>query len=101
MKTFITEQQLALYKYQPQSRYYNWSMANIVYAEWDCFMKQISNNIDVDIIGLFEHFLHKKIAEDTWQYYFFDGSILTIAKKYENNQEKYYFSRFSSGFEPE
>lgn len=91
MKMFITEQQLALYKYQPQSRYYNWDMASIVVEECKEFVR-LTNYRD-DIFLLLEHFLHKKIAKDIWEYHFMDNSILNITL----DEEAYRFSISSSG----
>ncbi len=91
---FITEQQLALYKYQPQSRYYNRPMSEIVYSEFNLFMKSIQYKHD-DIINLFEYFLHKRINKTTWQYYFSDGSFLTIVSK---NEKEYQIIASNYGF---
>lgn len=91
MKTFITEQQLALYKYQPQSRYYNWTMASIVVEECREFVKL--TNYNGDIFLLLEHFLHKKITPNNWQYHFMDNSILNMTL----DEDIYKFTTFNSG----
>lgn len=95
---FITEQQLALYKYQPQSRYYNWAMSDIVSSEYNDYMKQVNYYCD-DVLALFVHFMHRKVYDDTWQYYFSDGSVLTIIELGSENGEKMYrFNSTYSGF---
>ena len=73
MKPFITEEQLALYKYQRGSKYYGMAMSNILHLELADFLtsqhiKPMKKNQNFrELIGFFEYFMHRKINDDTWE----------------------------------
>lgn len=71
---FITEQQLALYKYQPKSRYYNWLMADIAISEYQTIID------DVKILEFLSCFYHRliDINNNIWECVFPDKSIILI-----------------------
>lgn len=73
MKPFITEEQLALYKYQRGSKYYGMPMSNILHLELADFLtsqhfKPMKKNQNFrELIGFFEYFMHRKINDDKWE----------------------------------
>ena len=86
---FMTEAQRALYKYQSTSKYFNDAMANIVSAELDVFFKNLPKNANIDFIGLLDGFLHKRVNDSIWEFYFSDNSRLTVYEKVENGQKSF------------
>ncbi len=55
-KPFITQAQLALYKYQPSSEYFGQSMAFIAQKEFEEFVNNVK---EYDILESFSYFLNK------------------------------------------
>ncbi|HHK5604928.1 MULTISPECIES: DUF1132 family protein [Neisseria] len=86
---FITEAQLALYKYQAASRYFNQPMSLIARNEFIEFGK-VSKSA-VNVIECFSHFWNRKIDNDIWEFSFPDGSTILIKRVKEKDEEKYYF----------
>ena len=68
MKPFITEEQLALYKYQRGSKYYGMPMSNILHLELADFLGAKHFKSDIrELPKFFEYFMHRKINDDTWE----------------------------------
>ena len=76
MKPFITEEQLALYKYQRGSKYYGMPMSNILHLEFVDFLntqhlkriREYQGYSDFrELLKFFEYFMHRKIENDTWE----------------------------------
>ena len=68
MKPFITEEQLALYKYQRSSKYYGMAMSNILHLELADFLGAKHFKSDIrELPKFFEYFMHRKINDDTWE----------------------------------
>ena len=68
MKPFITEEQLALYKYQLGSKYYGMPMSNILHLEFADFLGAKHFKSDIrELPKFFEYFMHRKINDDTWE----------------------------------
>ncbi|SUA20820.1 phage associated protein [Neisseria gonorrhoeae] len=66
-KPFITQAQLALYKYQPSSEYFGQSMAFIAQKEFEEFVNNVK---EYDILESFSYFLNKRVAHNIWKIYF-------------------------------
>lgn len=71
---FITEAQLALYKYQVESKYFGKTMADIFSAE----LLEYSRNNNFYVIECISWFLNKKISSNVWKVYFSDESVALI-----------------------
>ncbi|WP_448324125.1 DUF1132 family protein, partial [Streptomyces sp. DSM 41493] len=103
-KPFITQAQLALYKYQPSSKYFGQSMAFIAQKEFEEF---VNNLKEYDILESFSYFLNKRVAHNIWKIYFSDESVIFIRKSEENGKTVHEFvyqeytdsSDFNSMFE--
>ena len=70
MKPFITEEQLALYKYQRGSKYYGMPMSAILNYEFADFLgaKHFKFKSDIrELLKFFEYFMHRKINDDKWE----------------------------------
>ena len=68
MKPFITEEQLALYKYQRGSKYYGMPMSAILNFEFADFLGAKHFKSDVrELPKFFEYFMHRKINDDKWE----------------------------------
>lgn len=85
---FITEAQLALYKYQANSRYFKESMSYIAKSEFFEFAKFSQKNLNV--VDCFAHFWTRRLDSNSWEVSFSDGSILLIRFVKENDEEGYY-----------
>lgn len=92
---FITEQQLALYKYQVNGKYFGKSMAEIAKAELLAYMYSVKANHNP--IELLNHFWNRRIDKNVWCFQFPDESRIAIMQ--EDNKEKqcteYHFSLFT------
>lgn len=103
-KPFITQAQLALYKYQAGSKYYGQSMALIAQKEFEEFVNNVK---EYDILESFSYFLNKRVAHNIWKIYFSDESVIFIRKSEENGKTVHEFvyqeytdsSDFNSMFE--
>ncbi|QXN34334.1 DUF1132 family protein [Neisseria gonorrhoeae] len=82
-KPFITQAQLALYKYQPSSEYFGQSMAFIAQKEFEEFVNNVK---EYDILESFSYFLNKRVAHNIWKIYFSDESVIFIRKSEENGK---------------
>ena len=93
-KPFITQAQLALYKYQPSSKYFGQSMAFIVQKEFEEFVKNVK---EYDVIECFSYFLNKRVTHNIWKIYFSDESNIFIRKSEENGKisHEFIYSEFS------
>ncbi|QOG39022.1 DUF1132 family protein [Neisseria gonorrhoeae] len=87
-KPFITQAQLALYKYQPSSKYFGQSMAFIAQKEFEEFVKI---NKYENIIESFSYFLNKRVAHNIWKIYFSDESVIFIRKSENDGHKTYKF----------
>lgn len=98
MKPFITEQQLALMKYQPNSKYFNETMASIAMNEFLSFLHGLFENkvTPLDTREYFNHFLHRQIDDKTWIYYFQDDSRLAMSMSFDNDETIYSMRPFDS-----
>ena len=74
MKPFITEAQLALFKYQAGGKYFGRTFA-IIFAEE---ILEFSKKNKFIIIEQIQWFLNRKISNDVWKLYFNDDSVLYI-----------------------
>ncbi|WP_304335571.1 DUF1132 family protein [Conchiformibius steedae] len=81
---FITQQQLALYIYQPTSKYYQHMMAEVAQIELLAYMDSVKAKHNP--IELLSHFLNQRLDRDIWCFHFRDDSKLFV--KRENNEEK-------------
>lgn len=81
---FITQQQLALYKYQPTSKYYQHLMAEIAKVELLAYMNSVKAQHNP--IELLNHILNERVDDNVWCFHFRDNSKLFV--KQENNIEK-------------
>lgn len=86
---FITEAQLAIYKYQVSGKYYSYSMSYIARQEFIEFAK-VSNAAE-DVIECFSHFWNRKIAKNVWHISFSDNSSLLIRKVLKDEKINYEF----------
>ncbi|HEZ0715825.1 TPA: DUF1132 family protein [Neisseria meningitidis] len=92
---------MALYKYQPSSKYFGQSMALIAQKEF------VNNVKEYDILESFSYFLNKRVAHNIWKIYFSDESVIFIRKSEENGKTVHEFvyqeytdsSDFNSMFE--
>lgn len=84
---FITEEQIALYKYKDNSRYYAWSMAEIAVFQFDLIGGSASG---FDIFKYLSSFYHRliDIENSIWEFRFSDGSFILV-KCYEDNKVIY------------
>ncbi|WP_308075315.1 DUF1132 family protein [Neisseria polysaccharea] len=73
-KPFITQAQLAMYKYQPSSKYYGQSMAYIFASELLDYSK-VNKFIIHEAI---QWFLNRRISNNIWKIYFSDESVAYI-----------------------
>ncbi|MEZ7688772.1 DUF1132 family protein [Neisseria sp. 20925_1_37] len=83
MKPFITEAQLALFKYQAGGKYFNCPMSYIAQQE---FVEFSRNNRTEDLIFYFSHFWNREIKKDIWEISFSDNSSLLIRKVFKNGK---------------
>ncbi|KGJ31050.1 DUF1132 family protein [Neisseria mucosa] len=74
MKPFITEAELALFKYQLESKYFGRTFA-IIFSEE---ILEFSKKNKFMIIEQIQWFLNRKISNDVWKIYFNDDSVLYI-----------------------
>ncbi len=93
-KPFITQAQLALYKYQPSSKYFGQSMALIASKEFEEFVRNVK---EYDVIECFSYFLNKRVTHNIWKIYFSDESNIFIRKSEENGKisHEFIYSEFS------
>ncbi|WP_185291190.1 DUF1132 family protein, partial [Neisseria meningitidis] len=80
-KPFITQAQLALYKYQPSSKYFGQSMAVIAQSEFVEFAKI---NKSENVIDCFSFFWNRRIKHDIWLISFFYNSEMEIKESLKN-----------------
>ncbi|HEZ3913769.1 TPA: DUF1132 family protein [Neisseria meningitidis] len=73
-KPFITQAQLALYKYQPSSKYYGKTMAYTFASELLNYSKVNKFIIHEEI----QCFLNRRISNNIWKIYFSDESVAYI-----------------------
>lgn len=71
---FITEAQLALYKYQAGGKYFGKTMANIFATELLHYAEIHKFKINEEI----QWFLNRRISNDVWKIYFNDDSVAYI-----------------------
>lgn len=90
MKPFITEAQLALFKYQAGGKYFNCPMSYIAQQEFVEFSK-INRSIKFNIIEYFDFFYHRKLNEEVWEIVFDDDSSLLIREYYKNDKKFFEF----------
>lgn len=86
---FITEAQLALYKYQAGGKYYQCPMSHIAQQEFIEFSK-ISSDAD-DVIKCFSHFWNRRVISNVWEVLFSDNSSLLIRKILKDGKITYEF----------
>nr|WP_238137674.1 DUF1132 family protein [Neisseria meningitidis] len=65
-KPFITQAQLALYKYQPSSKYLAVD-ALIASKEFEEFVRNVK---EYDVIECFSYFLNKRVTHNIWKIIF-------------------------------
>lgn len=87
-KPFITQAQLALYKYQPSSKYFGQSMAVIAQSEFVEFAKI---NKSENVIDCFSFFWNRRIKHDIWLISFSDNSEMVIKKSLKDGHKIYKF----------
>lgn len=90
---FITEEQLELYQSQENHRYYKMPMCNIVLKEFHALMHNVNYKHN-NILSLFEYFLHQKVSQNVWKYYFKDDSVLIVEEIQDDSGKMYNFSFF-------
>lgn len=73
-KPFITQAQLALYKYQPSSKYFGKTMAYTFASEFLDYSKVNKFIINEAI----QWFLNRRISNNIWKIYFSDESVAYI-----------------------
>lgn len=73
-KPFITQAQLALYKYQPSSKYFGKTMAYTFASELLDYSKVNKFIIHEEI----QWFLNRRISNNIWKIYFSDESVAYI-----------------------
>lgn len=71
---FITEAQLALYKYQDGTEYFNKTMAEIFSVE----LLKYSKKQYFYVVECISWFLNKKLSSNVWKIYFNDESVAII-----------------------
>ncbi|WP_150540320.1 DUF1132 family protein [Neisseria meningitidis] len=87
-KPFITQAQLALYKYQPSSKYFGQSMAVIAQSEFVEFAKI---NKSENVIDCFSFFWNRRIKHDIWLISFSDNSEKVIKESLKDGHKIYKF----------
>lgn len=94
----MTESQLALYKYQSTSKYFNVPMSVIVSTELDAFLQTLPNG-NINFIGLIDGFLHRRINKSIWEFYFSDDSRLVVRESLENGQKSFSLQAIHHGYD--